>query len=107
MEEALWFTLALGALLLLWKSGVEARSAATDAAVRACAEANVQFLDGTCVFRSLRFARGHDDRLGWMRTYLFDYSDDGVSRRQGFVTMRGRDVELVGLGPTLIRGAAH
>jgi hypothetical protein len=31
------------------------------------------------------------------RTYLFDYSLDGVTRQQGFLVMTGRRVESVGL----------
>lgn len=107
MEQALWFSLALGLLAWFWQANVEARSAANEAAFGACAEAGVQLLDGTVVFRSWRLMRGPDDRLGLRRHYAFDYSDDGISRRQGFVTMRGRDVELVGLGPTLVRTPLH
>jgi Protein of unknown function (DUF3301) len=107
MEEALWFALAFGVLALLWKANAEARAIANDAAHGACREAGVQLLDGTVVFRSWRLARGRDDRLGLQRHYVFDYSDDGVSRRQGFVTLRGRDVELLGLGPTLVRTSIH
>ena len=107
MEQALWFALAMGILVWFWQANVEARSAANEAAFTACAEAGVQLLDGTVVFRSWRLTRGQDDRLGLRRHYGFDYSDDGTSRRQGFVTMRGRDVELVGLGPTLVRTTIH
>jgi len=35
---------------------------------------------------------------------VFDYSEDGESRRHGFVRLAGREVELVGLGPTLVQG---
>jgi Protein of unknown function (DUF3301) len=107
MEEALWFALAFGVVALFWKASVEARAAANEAAHTACLDAGVQLLDGTVVFRSLRLARGRDDRLGFLRHYVFDYSDDGLSRRQGFVTLRGRDVELIGLGPTLVRTTLH
>jgi hypothetical protein len=107
MEQALWFALAMGAFALFWRANVEARTVANEAAYEACAEAGVQLLDGTVVFRSWRFTRGQDDRLGFRRHYVFDFSDDGVSRRQGFVTLRGRDVELIGLGPTLVRTTLH
>jgi Protein of unknown function (DUF3301) len=107
MEEALWFALVFGALALLWRINVAARATANEAAHAACAEAGVQLLDGTVVFRSWRFARGADDRMAFRRNYVFDYSDDGVSRRQGFVILRGRDVELIGLGPTLVQTTVH
>jgi hypothetical protein len=50
----------------------------------------------------LRPARDATGRLALRRTYVFDYTEDGASRRQGFVILRGHDVEIVGLGPTLV-----
>jgi hypothetical protein len=99
----LWIALVGGALALVWRANVEARALANDAAHRACAEARLQLLDGTVAFRRARPARGADGRLTLLRTYVFDYSDDGASRHQGFVILRGDDVEIVGLGPTLVR----
>lgn len=107
MEEALWFALGFGVLALLWKMGTDARTAAGDAARAACADAGVQWLDGAVVLQTWRFARGDDGRLCLHRRYAFDYSDDGLARRQGFVILRGVDVELVGLGPTLVRPTVH
>ena len=31
------------------------------------------------------------------RTYVFDYSQDGVTRRQGFVILLGHSLESIGL----------
>jgi hypothetical protein len=50
----------------------------------------------------MRLQRGRDGRMGLRRTYVFDYSEDGETRRQGFVIVSGRRVEFVGLGPTLV-----
>ena len=36
-------------------------------------------------------------RLAFERTYLFDYTLDGNTRRQGFVVMFGQRVETIGL----------
>ncbi len=54
-------------------------------------------LDGTVAFRSLRVVRGEAGRPQFERTYLFDYSTDGTTRRQGFVVVTGRHVESIGL----------
>jgi hypothetical protein len=107
MESALWFAIAFGALALLWKAGAEARTTAGEAAKSACAEAGVQWLDSAVVFKSWRFTRRQDGRLSLIRHYTFDYSEDGLSRRQGFVTLRGQEIELIGLGPTLLRPTVH
>lgn len=95
-----------GVLALLWRAADEARSIALAAAVRACRDAHVQLLDGVVVFKSWQFARTRRGRA-FERTYLFDYCDDGSTRRQGFVMLRGRDVEVVGLGPTLLQDTLH
>jgi Protein of unknown function (DUF3301) len=103
MIELFWVLLISGGLALLWRTSVDARAIALEAAQRECEGAGLQLLDGAVVFKSWRFARDAGSRLGLERTYLFDYTDDGSSRRQGFVILRGHRVELVGLGPTLVR----
>jgi hypothetical protein len=106
MTSLFLVTLCGGALVLWWRASVEARVHANAAASDACAHAGVQLLDGTVAFKELRPARDARGRLALRRTYLFDYSEDGASRRHGFVILRGREVELVGLGPTLVQGPA-
>jgi predicted homoserine dehydrogenase-like protein len=101
----LYILLAGGLLALWWRASVESRALANAAAFRACEDAGVQLLDGTVAFRAQRVVRAAGGfRL--RRTYVFDYSEDGASRRQGFVVLAGHDVELVGLGPTLVNGRA-
>lgn len=97
---------AVGLVVLWWRASIEARDRANVAAADACRESGVQLLDGTVAFQRVRAARHEDGGFALRRTYVFDYTDDGHSRRQGFVILRGREVELVGLGPTLIAGRA-
>lgn len=98
----LYILLAGGILALWWRTSIEAREIANAAALAACNEAGAQLLDGTVAFRSMRIGRGHGAGLHLRRTYGFDYSDDGSTRRHGFVVLAGHDVEIVGLGPTLV-----
>jgi hypothetical protein len=102
MESFLYLLVAILALAIFWQSTMAAREAANVAAVDACAERGAQLLDGTVAFRQMRLQRGRDGRMGLRRTYVFDYSEDGETRRQGFVIVSGRRVEFVGLGPTLV-----
>lgn len=96
---------ALAALAVFWwQASVAARDRANEAARGACADAGVQLLDGTVAFQRLRPSRDDEGRFAFRRTYVFDYTDDGHSRRQGFVVLRGHAVEVVGLGPTLVPG---
>jgi len=102
MTEFATFAVLAAALVLLWRAAVEARAIAFHAAHEACARAGLQLLDGTVVFKSWRAGHAPGGGIRLFRTYLFDYSEDGASRRQGFVILRGREVEIVGLGPTLV-----
>ena len=102
MSGLLYLAFFGGALALAWKANVEARTVANQAAHDACERDGLQLLDGTVAFKSWRVDRDRRGRLALRRTYVFDYSDDGTSRRQGFVILRGREVEIVGLGPTLV-----
>ena len=102
MTGMLYIALVGGLLAFAWKSNVEARTVANQAAYGACERDGLQLLDGTVAFKSWRTGRDRRGRLALLRTYVFDYSDDGTTRRHGFVVLRGRDVEIVGLGPTLV-----
>ena len=106
MIDTTWLlagTLLGGALLFWWQASLAARDRANAAARRACSDAGAQLLDGTVAFQRLSAARSRDSRFALRRTYVFDYSDDGHSRRQGFVVLRGVEVEVVGLGPVLVQ----
>lgn len=93
----------LGLLLVLvgaawaWHASLGARERANDAALETCQRTGAQLLDGTVAFRGFRPARGADGRLRLRRTYVFDYSQDGVTRRQGFVILLGDSLESIGL----------
>jgi len=87
---------------LLWHRNLACRELANRVAGTTCGRAQVQLLDGTVAFA--RYGVGRDTHGRWtlLRTYVFDYTDNGVDRRQGFVVLRGLDLEAVGLAPTTI-----
>ena len=93
--------LLIAALLVAWAwySTLRAREFANLVAADTCRKLNVQFLDGTVAFTRLRPVRDVSGRLTLRRSYVFDYTSDGVTRQQGFVILRGRDLEAVGLAP--------
>jgi hypothetical protein len=98
-----WGMLLAVALLALlagfWHSSLAARELANRLATETCTNANVQMLDGTVAIHRLRLVRGGDAPLAWRRTYVFDYTEDGFSRKRGFVVLTGDTVDTVGLGP--------
>ena len=96
-----WSLLALFSTLIVlgwaWHSNLGARERANLAASETCQRTGAQLLDGTVAFRGFRPARGPDGRFRIRRTYVFDYSQDGVTRRQGFVILLGDTLESIGL----------
>jgi hypothetical protein len=99
--ELSWSLLALLIGLIgvawAWHANLGARERANVAASETCERTGAQLLDGTVAFRGLRLALGPDGRLRLRRTYVFDYSQDGVTRRQGFVILLGQSLESIGL----------
>jgi hypothetical protein len=91
--------IALGGFAMFWLDTLGARDQANAAARETCASTGAALLDGTVAFHRLRIVRDDAGRPAFERTYLFDYSLDGVTRRQGFVVVRARRVESIGLEP--------
>jgi hypothetical protein len=79
-----------------WHDSLGVRERANKAAMEACEELRLQFLDGTVAFARLWPARGHTGRMTLRRTYVFDDTTDSVARRQGFIVLLGTKVESVG-----------
>jgi len=99
----MWLSLFLAIAALLaawaWHATLRAREYANRIAAETCRKLNVQFLDGTVAFTRMRPDRDVTGRLALRRSYVFDYTEDGLTRRQGFVILRGGDLEAVGLAP--------
>ncbi len=97
--ELLLAAVLLAALAGFWHSSLAARESANRAAIDTCASAQVQMLDGTVAIHRLSLVRDSRAPLALRRTYVFDYTEDGFSRRRGFVVLTGDSVDSVGLGP--------
>jgi hypothetical protein len=89
--------LAFTGFAVFWHDALGARERANEAARETCVATGGVLLDGTVAFRSLKVVRGVGGRLAFERTYLFDYTLDGNTRRQGFVVMLGQSVDTIGL----------
>ena len=98
-------SLALGLLVAalaaagLWHRNLACRELANSVAAETCGRAQVQLLDGTVAFAQFGVARDAVGSWRLRRTYVFDYTENGVNRRQGFVVLRGLHLEAVGLAP--------
>lgn len=82
-------------LVLIWQSNTQCRDIATRMARETCRRQDLQFLDGTVSLRSIipTFKEG---RLFCLkRTYVFDYSDDTINRRNGCIVMYNARIKTV------------
>lgn len=91
--------LAMGALIWFWLHSMRILELAREAGRQACARADVQFLDDTVASTRLQLARDKNGRRILRRTYRFEFSETGNSRREGEVIMLGDRVETVILEP--------
>ncbi len=81
----------VGAIALTWWSSArDAAERAEDLGRAACEAAGVPWLDQTVHASGVRLRRGEDGRLGFERTFRFEYSEDGQDRHIGRLVLRGR-----------------
>ncbi|MEP7208294.1 MAG: DUF3301 domain-containing protein [Casimicrobiaceae bacterium] len=93
--------LILVAALIAWLvfDGLRAREAAIREAKDACRAQHVQFLDDTVRRVHTRIVRNERGTAVLQRTFVFEFSEDGTSRRGGTVVMRGDEPETTELDP--------
>jgi hypothetical protein len=72
-----------------WSAARAAAERAEEVGRNACNAANVQWLDQTVHASGIRLRRGSDGRLGFERTFRFEYSEDGHDRHVGRLVLRG------------------
>lgn len=78
---------------------LRAREAATVAARDACRAQGLQFLDDTVHGARMDVARDAEGLLRLRRTFSFEFSEDGMTRRAGRVVLLGARVESLQLDP--------
>ena len=87
-------------LLLLgwfWLDSLRAREIAIGLCQAACRQRDLQWLDQTVALRRLGLTwRAEGVRL--RRVYRFDFSEEGMERRQGYIVMRGLNLEELSFG---------
>lgn len=89
-----------------WNSARAAAERAEALGREACLAANVQWLDQTVHASGIRLRRGYDGRLGFERSFRFDYSRDGSDRHVGRLVLRG-DRLVSFSGPIAERDTLH
>lgn len=96
---SLLILLVIAILGWYWLHSIRILEIARDAGRRACVRDDVQFLDDTVASTSLALARDASGRRIVRRTYRFEFTETGNSRREGQVVMLGERVESVTMEP--------
>ena len=89
----------LGLGFWFWLHSIRILEIAREAGRQTCNRMDVQFLDDTVASTKLRLARDTNGRRILRRTYRFEFSETGNSRREGEVIMLGDRVESVTMEP--------
>ena len=87
--------LVFGLLCMYFLAAVRVRELALQSVVHASKRDEFQLLDQSVHIRRMSLSR--DDRGRWhiWRQYRFDYTYEGVERRQGFVIMLGKQLQSI------------
>ena len=80
-----------------WNAARAAAEVAKQLGREACSAAQVMWLDESVHAAGIRVRRNQDGRLGFERSFRFEYSYDGVDRHVGRMVLRGEKlVSFVG-----------
>ncbi len=101
-NASLLLLLAMGALFWFWLHSIRILELAREAGRQVCKRTGVQFLDDTVASTRLSLARDDNGRRILRRTYRFEFSETGNTRREGEVVMLGERIESVSMEPYYI-----
>ncbi len=96
---SLFALLALGVLGGFWFHSIRILEIAREAGRKACLRESVQFLDDSVAGTGIALVRDGNGRRILRRSYRFEFSETGDSRREGEVVMMGERVESVTMEP--------
>ncbi len=89
--------LLIALIFWLWLDGARAREIATGICEAGCRQRGLQFLDQTVALR--RFGlRWTTEGIRVRRLFRFDYSEEGVGRHAGHITLVGIQLEELSFG---------
>lgn len=97
--SSLMLLVVLGVGGWFWLHSIRILEIARDAGKQACLMEEVQFLDDTVASTSIKLARDDNGRRILRRTYRFEFSETGNSRREGQVIMLSDRVDTVMMEP--------
>ena len=96
MNALLWLVPVFLAFFY-WFDTAEAKEAAVVHGRKACKDINVQFLDESVVRFDSKVQRGYSGSLCFSRHFRFEFTIDGQSRHNGYITLLGKRLQLLEL----------
>jgi len=87
--------LFLAILAWFWMNTIRAKEIAMQASKVACQQIQAQLLDQTASLKKFRLIRDNNGRMGFERTYTFDFSRDRLNRTKGMVIITDHVVDKV------------
>ena len=97
MPTLILLMIAGAAAFSYWNAARAAAEHAEQLGRNACTAADVIWLDQSVHASGIRVRRNEDGRLGFERSFRFEYSYDGIDRHIGKLVLRGdRLVSFVG-----------
>ena len=91
--------LSFAALAWYWIDALRSKEIARAAGLRACQQAEAQFLDDTVALAKVRLRRDMRGHLVLYREYRFDFTRNRDFRLRGEIAMTGRQVVRLVLEP--------
>jgi len=82
-------------LVLIWQFSQHCHDIAIETARNTCRHRNTQFLDGTASLKAIRPYFSKNSGFGLKRTYIFEYSEDGIGRQTGCIVMLNSRVATI------------
>ena len=93
--NSLLLLLAISDIILFWFESLRIRERVTHACRELCEKAELQLLDQTVALSSISLTRSVHGHRQIRRVYKFEVSDNGMDRRQGYITLIGAAIEAV------------
>ncbi len=90
MPSLILWMIAGAAVFAYWNAARAAAEHAKQLGRNACSAAQVIWLDESVHASGIRLRRGEDGRLGFERSFRFEYSYDGVDRHVGRMVLHGQ-----------------
>jgi hypothetical protein len=97
----------LGLVVWFWLHSIRILEIAREAGRLICKQTGVQFLDDSVASTRLQLARDANGRRILRRTYRFEFTETGNTRREGEVVMLGARIESVTMEPYQIMDEAE